>query len=161
MHPKIDVLLEEAEQRYLQTNELNLLNQYVRTVPTRLEVYRFLQERDIEVMQWVADQMQASLGADAQPMLERSLRNALLTLRYCALAMLLDDENLVADKLGTWWQESNMDAEARSVDVNLFRFLNQRLSELLSQPQMALLTPHLTAVERLLLQQDPATPVAV
>lgn len=61
MPPQLEAIFDDAESRYLKPNELQLLSQYVDSLPVRLSAYRTLRDRELEVMQLVADQLQAQL----------------------------------------------------------------------------------------------------
>jgi hypothetical protein len=152
MHPQIEALFDEAETRYLKPEELTLINQYVGSLPARLDVYRTVRDRELEVMQWVADQLQTQLPQESVEALERSLKNALLVLRYCAMGMLLDDEAFVQTRLLRWMTETLKAYDTRAIDEMLYRLLNQRLVQTLSQKQASLFIPQLQKAEIAVLQ---------
>jgi hypothetical protein len=152
MHPNIDTLFDEAEKRYLKPEELEVLSHYVDSLPERLETYRRLRDTEVEVMQHVADQLQAALPNERQADLERSLKNALLMLRYCAMAMLLNDDSLVQERLLGWLETSVQVYKTYTIDSTLYRMLNQRLSQTLTPSQLNLLKPPLALAQSSLLK---------
>ncbi|MCL6433585.1 MAG: hypothetical protein K6T90_05100 [Leptolyngbyaceae cyanobacterium HOT.MB2.61] len=156
MHPQIEAIFDEAENRYLTPDELGLISQYVDSLPERLEAYRTLRDRELEVMQRVADQLQAAMPQEDVKNLERSIKNALLLLRYCAMGMLLDDESFVKDRLLGWLQGTLSSYNIQAIDSTLYRLLNQQLSQTLSASQLNLFTPILTMAQNSLLQNTPA-----
>jgi hypothetical protein len=160
MHPQIEAIFDEAENRYLTPDELGLISQYVDSLPERLEAYRTLRDRELEVMQRVADQLQAAMPQEDVKNLERSIKNALLLLRYCAMGMLLDDESFVKDRLLGWLQGTLSSYNIQAIDSTLYRLLNQQLSQTLSASQLNLFTPILTMAQNSLLQNT-AAPVMV
>ncbi|WP_052128816.1 hypothetical protein [Neosynechococcus sphagnicola] len=89
MHETIQALFDEAESRYLKPEELTLLNEYVDSLPERLEIYRRIRDQELSLMQQVADQLEQDLPETSIPQLERSLKNTLLVLRQSAMALLL------------------------------------------------------------------------
>jgi hypothetical protein len=147
MHPQIEALFDEAETRYLKPEELTLINQYVGSLPARLDAYRAVRDRELEVMQWVADQLQSQCPNEPVEALERSLKNALLVLRYCAMGMLLDDEAFVQTRLLRWLTETLKVYDSKAIDELLYRLLNQRLAQTLNQKQASLLIPQLQKAE--------------
>ncbi|WP_421655737.1 hypothetical protein [Leptothermofonsia sp. ETS-13] len=153
MHPKIEAIFNEAENRYLTPDELGLISQYVDSLPERLEVYRILRDRELEMMQQVADQLQAAMPGEDITNLERSIKNALLLLRYCAMGMLLDDESFVKDRLLGWLQATLSSYNTQAIDTTLHRLLNQQLSQTLSASQLNLFTPILSMAQNTLLQK--------
>ncbi len=152
MHPQIDTIFDNAEKRYLKPEELDVLNQYVDSLPGRLETYRILRDQEVDIMQPVADQLQAALPNEKQEDLERSIKNALLMLRYCSMSMLLNDESFVKERLLSWLEKSALVYKTYSIDSTLYRFLNQRLSQTLTPQQLNLLKPPLALAQSSLLK---------
>ncbi len=153
MHQHLETLFDEAENRYLKPEELKLLSQYVESLPQRMEAYRLLRDQEIELMQHVADQLQAALPQEKTEALERSIKNALLMLRYCAMAMLLNDESFVVERLLGWLSRTMQAYDSQKIDTTLYRLLNQRLTQVFSPQQMSLLSPPLLLAQKSLLKQ--------
>ena len=162
MHPQIEAVFDDVENRYLKVEELKLIAQYVGSVPERLTVYRSLRDRELEIMQWVADQLQADLPQAQESDLERSLKNALLLLRHCAMAMLLDQEDIIRDRFLDWVMPLIEVYETQAIDRRLYQLLNQRLTQMLGKP-MNLLSPMLLKAQDALSAQkvESANGVAV
>ena len=151
MHPQIDQIFDNAETRYLKPEELQCVTQYVESLPERLEIYRQLRDRELEMMQAVADQLQAQMPQEKQDNLERCIKNALLMLRHCSMAMLLNDESLVKDRFLSWVSQGVKVYNTEKIDTLLHRLLNQQLKQSLSPSQMSLLAPMLTLAQTALL----------
>ncbi|BAU41938.1 hypothetical protein [Leptolyngbya sp. O-77] len=146
MHPQIDALFDEAENRYLKPEELAVLSQYVESLPARLDAYCSLRDREITIMQQAADRLVAELPGESTETLERSIKNALLVLRHCATAMLMNDEPFLKDRLqpvASLIQTYN----SQRIDSALFRLLNQSLSQHLAPQQMTFLLPMLAIAQ--------------
>ena len=157
MNIPIATLFDEAEIHYLKPEELGTVNQYMGEFPTRLEAYRSLRDRELEIVQWVADQLQVRYPQEPVDLLERSLKNALLVLRDCAMAMLLNDMTYVQAHLLDWLSNAMTAYPTQSIDLTLHQLLNQRLSQKLEPAHWQLLGPHLSHAQTVLLQN----PVAV
>ncbi|HIK14149.1 MAG TPA: hypothetical protein IGS53_02430 [Leptolyngbyaceae cyanobacterium M33_DOE_097] len=157
MDSQLETLFDEAESRYLKSEELQVLNQYVSSLPARIDAYRTLRDRELEIMQWVADQLQVALPNERLENLERSIKNALLVLRYCAMGVLLNDEKFVQDKLQGWVTQAVQVFNTYAIDTALFRLLDQRLASVMSPQQVALLTPQLNQAKAILLQSAEIT----
>lgn len=153
MHPQIEALFNEAENRYLKPEELNVINQYVKSLPGRMDAYRALRDCELTVMQAVADQLQVALPQEKIENLERCIKNALLVLRYCAMGMLLNDDAFAQERIVNWLSETANVYNTRQIDLTLYRLLNQKLSQALNPSHMALLSPQLVKAETLLLKQ--------
>lgn len=154
MHPQIETIFDEAEQRYLKTEELSLINQYVDSLPVRLDTYQTLRDRELEIMQQVADQLEAAMPQEAVERLEQSLKHALSMLRYAAMGMLLNDESFVQERLLDWLTKTISIHDTQAIDATLFRLLDQRLKQTLTPIQLDLISPQIAKVQSAL-QQSP------
>lgn len=150
MNPTIEALFDEPEKRYLQPDELNLLSQYVSSVPERIKIYRQLRDNEIQIMQPVADQLQKRFSQVPEASLKRSIQNGLLVLRYAAMAMLMDDPGSMTQRLQSWLPEIVAAYDTLMVDEALHQLLAQRLSSAFSAQQFALLSPALETAKQLL-----------
>jgi hypothetical protein len=146
MHPQVQRVFDEAETRYLKIEELNAVGQYVSSLPRRLDTYRKLRDSEVAILQQVATQLQAEMSEPIE-VLERSIKNALVVLRYCAFGMLLDDTKFVEERLLVWLRQTTALYINTEVDSTLYRLLNQQLNQTLSSTQLALLKPMLALVE--------------
>ncbi len=151
MQPQLEQLFDEAEKRYLKPEELQILNQYVGSLPARIDAYRALRDRELEVMQAVADQLQAALPNESVEKMERSIKNALLVLRYCAMGMLLNDEAFVVEKLRGWLTQKIQVFQTQMIDQTLYRLLEHRLDAVMTPQQKSLLSPCLEQAKQILL----------
>ena len=151
MHPEIAAIFQEAESRYLKPEELTSLTQYVESLPERLETYRQLQEKELEILQEVADLLQEKMPQEEISNLERSIKNAVLVLRYCATAMLLNNELFLKKRLLDWLRSTQQVYDSKTIDATLYKLLNSQLSQSLTPKQMNLLNPLLTLAETTLL----------
>ncbi len=154
MHPQLEAIFDDAESRYLKQDELQLLSQYVDSLPIRLNAYRTLRDRELEVMQPVADQLQAQLPNEKIETLERAIKTAMLTLRYCAMGLLLNDESFAQDRLASWLGGTMRLYSIQSINTVLYRLVQQNLSQVLSPQEMNLLMPHLTVAETVIREQS-------
>ncbi|MDX2216131.1 MAG: hypothetical protein SFY66_22895 [Oculatellaceae cyanobacterium bins.114] len=161
MHPQIESIFNEAENRYLKPEELSTLGQYVDSLPERLETYRTIRDRELEIMQAVADQLQIEMPQEKVENLERSIKNALLTLRYCSMGMLLNDESLVKERLIDWLSQTIKVYNTQTIDSTLHRLLNQQLGQVLNPQQLMLLNSTLTPAQDALLGQETLTASAL
>lgn len=151
MHNKLETLFNEPEKRYLDTKELSMLSQYVSSLPERITVYRLLRDQEVAIMQPVADAVQQRVPDANETMIEQSVRHGLMILRYVSMAMLLDDDAFVDERLKGWLPEIVKAYGTQAVDQELFSLLRKQFSRLLSPAQLALLTPSLNRVETLLM----------
>lgn len=158
---KLDALFEAPDKHYLDANDLNVLSQYVSSIPERVNVYRALRDQEISVMQAVADALQQQ-SSQSEALVERSVRNGLMVLRYVAMAMLLDDPGFVEERLRGWLPEIIKAYETQALDRQLFQLLEQKLATVLTPPQLHLLKPNLDKAQAIMLdtRETVASPMA-
>lgn len=154
MHTQLEAIFDDAESRYLKPDELQVLSQYVDSLPLRLNAYRTLRDRELEVMQPVADQLQVQLPNEKIETLERAIKTAMLTLRYCAMGLLLNDQSFAQDRLISWLGGTMRMYNIQSINTVLYRLVHQYLSQVLSPQELNLLIPHLTLAETLMHEQS-------
>jgi len=150
MNPKLETLFDEPEKAYLQTDELNALSQFVSSLPERINLYQRLRNEEVTLMQGVADALQQKFSQESEDKLKRSLQNGILMVRYAAMAMLTDDVDMVTKRLETWLPEIIAAYETRAIDIALYQLIKEQFGGRFSPAQMALLSPHLDAAERLI-----------
>lgn len=147
MIPKIQELINQAQDRYLATDELGLMESYVSSLPDRLKLYKFIRDREIDLLQAVADQVPAEIPNIAEADLEMGIKNLILVLRYCSMAMLLNDENFLKERLLNWLEGIMSMRDTRRLNETLYKLLNQGLRQSLSPNQLALIQPLITSAQ--------------
>jgi len=147
MIPKIQELINQAQDRYLATDELGLMESYVSSLPDRLKLYKFIRDREIDLLQAVADQVPAEIPNIVEADLEMGIKNLILVLRYCSMAMLLNDENFLKERLLNWLEGIMSMRDTRRLNETLYKLLNQGLRQSLSPNQLALIQPLITSAQ--------------
>ncbi len=156
---KLDTLFDAPDKQYLDTHDLGILSQYVSSIPERMAVYRTLRDQEIAIMQPIADALQQQ-GGHPEALVERSIRNGLMVMRYAAMAMLLDDAGFVEDRLQGWLPEMVKAYETQAIDQQLFQLLNQQLTKMFSPAQLNLIKPGLEKAHSLMLNTRETVTVA-
>lgn len=154
MRPDLNELLVQAENRYLQTEELVGFKTYAETLAQRLKIYEFLRDREVTIFQPIADQLLNALPNEKQERLEQALQQWILTLRHIAMAMLLEDSSYLQYRLLDWLSGLVKARDTQLIDTKIHQLLNTRLSELLSPKALAFLKPFMEQVETQILQLD-------
>lgn len=154
MHPDLNELLVQAENRYLQTEELVGFKTYAETLAQRLKIYEFLRDREVAIFQPIADQLLNVLPNEKQERLEQCLQQWILVLRHTAMAMLLEDSSYLQYRLLDWLSGLIKARDTLPIDTKIYQLLNTRLSELLSPKALGFLKPFLEQVETQILQLD-------
>lgn len=154
MHPKIEALIEEAENRYLKPEEIEAFKQYAILIAQSLKVYESLRDKEIEIFQPVADKLVIAFPQTEQEILEKVLKHWLMVLRYCAMAMLLNDQEYLQRHLLDWLKGLVQTHQTTEIEAKVYELLQERLKELLSPQALALLQPFLEKARSTLLEAN-------
>jgi hypothetical protein len=147
MIPKIQDLINQAQDRYLAIDELGLMESYVSSLPDRLKLYKQIRDREIDLLQAVADQVPVELPNVTDAELEAGIKNLILVLRYCSMAMLLNDESFLKERLLNWLEGIMSMRDMRRLNETLYKLLNQGLRQQFSPAQLTLIQPLITSAQ--------------
>ncbi|GAB4281035.1 MAG: phycobilisome protein [Oscillatoriaceae cyanobacterium] len=154
MHPEIVRLLQEAEDRYLQTSEVEIFQRYAASLNRRLEVYEKLREKEENIFQPVADAVEAAFPNAKSEVISRSLKHWILILRYCATAMLANDLEFLKLRLQEW-VKGLIEAQASTeIELKIYELLENQLKSHLSEKQLPLIQPFLAKSKELIFTDD-------
>jgi hypothetical protein len=151
MHPEIETLLYKAEEHYLKPLEIKLFRHHATSLSQRLETYEFLRDQELAIFQPVVERLLLAFPQEKQETLERALKHWLSVLRYCAMAMLLNDQEFLQRRLLEWLTDLLRAHQMQAVETSLYQLLQTRLKELLSDQQLALVQPFLDRAKATLL----------
>ena len=151
MHPEIEALLDQAENRFLKAEELTAFKRQAATLSQRLKIYEFLREKEESIFQPVANKLEETFPDEKQETLERSLKHWLLVLRYCAMAMLLNDQAFLEQRLLDWLSGIVEAHQTKKIEATICNLLQTRLKELLSEQARAILQPFLDQAQSILI----------
>jgi len=143
MNAEIKGIIEQAHDRYLKAEDLGAFQTYISSLPDRLTLYRLLRDREISILQLVANQLEAAMPKVETKQLETAIKHLSLVLRYSAMAMLMQDQQLVNQRLLNWLGQVVVLQEIQSLNQELFSFLSKNLGKELSRPQLELISPFL------------------
>ncbi|NJK68711.1 MAG: phycobilisome protein [Microcoleus sp. SU_5_3] len=152
MHPEIEVLLDQAENRFLKAEELIAFKRQAATLAQRLKIYEFLREKEASIFQPVANKLQEAFPDEKQETLERSLKHWVLVVRYCAMAMLLNDRAFLEQRLLDWLSGLVEAHQTQKIELTLCNLLQTRIEEILSEQARAILQPFLDQAQSILIQ---------
>jgi hypothetical protein len=147
MNIQIDELIERAQESYLEAEDLEALQEYVQSLPKRMELYKLLRDREVDIMQAVADRAEGELPKTPEEDLERGIKNLILVFRYCAMGMLLSNEEFIKGRLLKWLEQIVSQFDMRSLNEALYKSLNYVLKEELSDEQLSLMQPLITSAQ--------------
>ncbi|MEG4325546.1 phycobilisome protein [Microcoleus sp. herbarium5] len=153
MHPEIEALLDQAENRFLKGEELIAFKRQAVTLVQRLKIYEFLREKEASIFQPVANKVQETFPDEKQETLERSLKHWVLVLRYCAMAMLLNDQNFLEQRLVDWLSGIVEAHQTQKIEATVCNLLQTRIKELLSEQARAILQPFFDQAQSIIIDQ--------
>lgn len=147
MQSPLEGVFDEAENRYLKPEELHAIGQYVASIAERMNAYRALRDHEIDLVQRAADELQLELPSIEILTLERTIKYGMLTLRQCAMGMLLNDAEYVQKRLLSWLKDAIALHNDQEINAVFFRLIQQQLRVSLNAHQVALLEPFLSLVD--------------
>ncbi|WP_009630670.1 phycobilisome protein [Synechocystis sp. PCC 7509] len=153
MNANIQSLLYDADERYLKSGEIGALKSYTSSLSQRLETYELLRDQETTIFQPIANQLLASFP-DQQHDLERSLKNWLAVLRYCTMAMLLNNSEFLERRLLEWLTDIVRVHRTQAIDTALYEGLEKQIPQILADNQYSLLQPFLAQAAASLLVTD-------
>lgn len=157
MNANLQSLLYDADERYLKSGEIDTFKSYTTSLSQRLETYELLRDKEITIFQPIANGLLATFP-DQQPDLERSLKNWLAILRYCALAMLQNNSEFLERRLLEWLTDIVQVHQTQAIDSAIYKGLQKQLPQILSDKQYSLLQPFLAqATARLVTDLAPSS----
>lgn len=145
MLSKLERLQRETDGRYATDRELQFLIEYARSFELRLTTYAKIQAAEAGILEAVQAKMRSldpSLFSDGKADLTAKWkRDTIRVLRYSAVAMLLDDGDLLRDRL-LYWMQTVMKAfgAQRSCDVT-YRLMQDVVRQRLTLAESNLLCP--------------------
>jgi Phycobilisome protein len=151
MTPVVESLFDEVENRYLKPSEQKAVTTYMVSLNDRVATYRLMRDRELSLMQTVADQLTTALPTEPVSRVEQSIKMAILILRHSAMAMLMDDANYPEERFLPWLREASEIHGTQSIDGMLYPALRTQLTQLFNDRQMSLLTPYLDQAQQVLM----------
>lgn len=154
MQSPLEGVFDEAENRYLKPEELQVIGQYVASISERMSAYRALRDHEIDLVQRAADELQLELPSIETTALERTIKYGMLILRQCAMGMLLNDAEYVQKRLLSWLKDAISLHQDQKINAVFFRLIQQQLRFSLNAQQVALLEPFLSLVDSVIPAQE-------
>ena len=150
MQSDIKRLLHLAEDHYLKRLEVTAFRINAGNLAKRLEVYELLRDREIDIFQPIADKLSTTYSQESPQLIEKALKHWLSTMRYCAMAMLLNNPEYLQRGILEWLTDMVQAHQMQSIEKTLCSLLFSRLKTLLSSEQFALIQPFLEQSQAIL-----------
>lgn len=140
----LEELVERADGSYVNQQDLRALEHVMSTWSERKEAYTAIQEQEGAIVDRTIKMLQASPNYADKAMnnlgLDRCRRDMILALRSYALAMLLQDEEMLKDRV-LYWQKNIIQAMGFS-EYQGYKFLLEAIYVDLTPKQADLLKPY-------------------
>lgn len=151
MQTDFERVFQREDNQYLQPPEILDFQANVRAFSQRLAAYRSLRDSELALFQAIADRLVENFSEESPKLLERSLKHWISTLRYGAMAMLLNNPNYFQHRILEWLRGSMQAYDRPDIDRCLYQLLRGQLTSVLSSEQFQLLEPFLKQAENQLL----------
>ncbi len=147
-------LIQSTEGRYLRPDELQRLREYVEGIPKRVRIYQVLQSKEDEMVERVMEKFQAMAPNLSRRhgilAWERCRRDLKMVWRYCCMALLLNDEDYLRDKL-LYWLETILKAFKMRDECQLaYKLMLDLLSAVFSPEESEMMRPYLLLAKTML-----------
>ncbi|ACK69545.1 conserved hypothetical protein [Gloeothece citriformis PCC 7424] len=143
MQTDLATLFYAAQDHYLSDGEITNFKHQIDTLRLRVEVYECLRDREIEIFQPIANYLEEAFAQENPQVLEQALKHWLSVVRYSAFATLLNNPEYLKHRLLEWLTDIVAAHKMQEIETYLYEFLQLKLSEILTQDQLALLNPFL------------------
>lgn len=147
MTQAIDQLLIEAEGRYLSPEALQQLKDYVKGWPERRLAYQTLRSQEKILVKATVQEMTQEVPDLSAQVLDLCQRDLVLVLRHSAMAMLIQDEDLLQERLIDWLEDRVRLYDLQDTYTTLYRLLQQTLKLHLSPQDLDLIRPYITQAQ--------------
>jgi hypothetical protein len=148
----LDSLLYKAENKYLEEQDLANLKSQIFSLEKRLKLYEILSQKEVELFQYLANQLINDFPTEEESKIEQALKHWLAVIRYCAMAMLTDNHLYLQHRILEWLPEQIKAHQLQALEKSLFNLLQKRLQKILNSEQFAVFQPFLEQSQNALLK---------
>jgi hypothetical protein len=156
MNSRFETMFAEAEGRYLNPDEVARMTSYTESLGARLSAMKAIEAVEAKIIDEVIDEVwrkHADFERRHVDARDKARRDITLALRYCALAMVRDDETFLTDKLLYWMRTILQAFHFGKVIDTTYRSLIERSSAHLDPRHFRLVEPYLRLTHQVLTQE--------
>jgi hypothetical protein len=162
MHKDLTILLHRAEDHYLNDGEIICLRHQAKRLAYSFKVYETLRDNEIAIFQPVADRLVEAFPQESEKILEDAIKHWLAIMRYCAMALLLNNPEYLDHHILEWLTDQVQAHQMQTIESKLYKILKQQLESFLPSQEYDVLMPFLEQVKNTLFSSEKAkTPEAV
>ena len=149
MQSDLKNILYQAEADYLNSRDVLLFKSHAVGLTKRLEVYKLLRDREVAIFQPIADKISSKFSQDPQ-LIEKALKHWISIMRYCAMAMLLNNPEYLQKSILEWLSQMVQAHQMQSIENTIYELLFSDLKKTLPSDRFALLEPFLEQTQTIL-----------
>ncbi|HEY9694777.1 MAG TPA: phycocyanin [Oculatellaceae cyanobacterium] len=143
----LENVLERSDGSYISSQDLQVLDQAIASWQKRRETYDLVQAREAEIIGKTLKKFQKGIPFLSKPLsedvLQKCSRDISVVLRYSATAMLLQDEELLKDRLLYWMQNIMRALRHQKINDQVYQLLQKAVQEQMPPENSSLLMPYL------------------
>jgi len=143
----LENVLDHADGSYITPEDLRTLDSAIASWQQRRQTYDLIQANENIILEQVMRQVQATVPDIAAKVTvdggNKCNRDMALVLRYCATAMLLQDEELLKDRLLYWMQNIMLALKNQRLNDFVYRALQKSVQDNLPKNNADLLLPYI------------------
>jgi len=155
MNTQFESMFSEAEGRYLLAGETRKLDNYAKSLENRIAAMQALEQAESKILEETNSALfraMPELESNHFEAVSKSERDMRLVLRYCALAMVRDDQGYLEEKLLHWLRTIlHAFKFPRALDI-AYRTLAERTEAHLEPQHAALVVPYIRLTHSVLTQ---------
>ncbi|GFE70530.1 phycobilisome protein [Chroococcus sp. FPU101] len=153
MQTDFEDFFHRSEHHYLQKSEILLFRQHIGILRQRLATYEALRNKELEIFQGVADQLEEACPTESTKQIGKALKHWILIMRYCAFAMLLNNPEFLQHRLLEWLTDIVKAHQIQILEQTLYELLSDQLTQKLPPRQNELIKPFLQQAQQTLLTE--------
>lgn len=136
----------EADGRYLDTQELHLLEHYIQSYTSRLQIYQQLRDTSDKLVIYSLRKLAQTYPEVIQQYGWRCKYDMTEVLRYVALSILRDDEVFFKEQVMAWLDTIILAHKKTAQCVMAYRYLQEAVVSVLPPASVSLVRPYLDLV---------------
>ncbi len=152
----LENVLDHADGSYITPDDLRTLDRAIASWQKRRQTYDLIQSKENAILDQVMRQIETKAPEVAAKVTvdggNKCNRDMALVLRYCATAMLLQDEDLLKDRLLYWMQNIMLALKNQRVNDFVYRELQKSVQDNLPKENADLLLPYIAIAHQWLSQ---------
>lgn len=143
----LENLIERSDGAYFEAKDLDLLEQGLQSWGDRRKTYQIIQDKEMAIVEKTLTRFQQEnetlLRTAPESIFKKCQGDLISVLRHCAMAMLLQDEELLKDRFLYWMQNIMRALRNQKFNVHIYKILQDVIQEELPEQYANLMMPYL------------------